>query len=41
MQYHLCVLEVMPPQWSDLVLATDIPYGKADVFVLDSFNIET
>ena len=41
MHYYLRVLEVMPPQWSDLILATDIPYCKADVFVLNSLNIET
>jgi len=38
---YLCVLEVMPPQWSDLILAADIPHCKADVFVLNSFNVET
>ena len=28
------------PQGPDLVLATDIPYRKGDVFVFDSFNVE-
>lgn len=37
---YLCILEVMPPQWSDFVLTTDIPYGETDVFVLYSFNIK-
>lgn len=37
----LGVLEVMPPQRSDLVLSTDIPHGELDVLVLDGLNIET
>jgi hypothetical protein len=37
----LGVLEVMPPQRSDLVLATNIPNGELDVLVLDSLDIET
>lgn len=37
----LSVLEIMPPQRSDLVLSTNIPYGKLNVFVLDGFNIES
>jgi len=36
----LGVLEVMPPQRSDLVLSTDIPDGKLNVLVLDCFNVE-
>jgi hypothetical protein len=31
----------MSPQWSDLVLSTDIPYSEGDVFVLYSLDIET
>lgn len=37
----LSVLEIMPPQWSDFVLSTNIPHGKLNVFVLDSLNIES
>jgi hypothetical protein len=36
----LSVLEVMPPQRSDLVLASDIPHGELDVLVLDGLNVE-
>jgi len=37
----LGVLEVMPPQRTDLVLTTDIPHGELDVLVLDSLDVET
>jgi len=37
----LGVLEVMPPEGADLVLASDIPHGELDVLVLDSLDIET
>ena len=37
----LCVLKVVPPKWSDFVLAADIPDGEAYVFVFYSFDIET
>lgn len=37
----LGVLEVMPPQRSDLVLASDIPHGELDVLVLDGLDVET
>lgn len=30
----------MPPQWPDLILATDIPYSELDVLVLNSLNVE-
>jgi len=36
----LRVLEVVPPEGSDLVLATDVPDGEGNVFVLDGFNVE-
>lgn len=36
----LGILEVVPPKRPDLVLSTDIPYGKLDVLVLDRLNIE-
>ena len=42
--YHeddaLSVLEVMPPKRPDLVLSSHIPYGKLDILVLDSLDIE-
>lgn len=37
----LGVLEVVPPQGTDLVLATHVPHSKADVLVLHSFYIES
>jgi hypothetical protein len=36
----LGVLEVVAPQWTDLVLTSDIPHGKADVFVLYGLDVE-
>ena len=36
----LCVLKVMPPQRSDLVLSTNVPYGKANVLVFHCFHIK-
>lgn len=36
----LRVLEVMPPQRTDLVLASDIPHGELNVLVLDSLHVE-
>ena len=32
---------IVAPEWSDPILATDVPDGEIDVFVLDSLNIET
>lgn len=37
----LSVLEVVPPQRTDLVLSTDIPHGELDVLVLNSLDVET
>jgi hypothetical protein len=37
----LGVLEVMPPQRTDLVLTADIPHGELDVLVLDGLDVET
>jgi hypothetical protein len=37
----LGVLEIMPPQRSNLVLSTDVPHSELDVLVLDGFDIET
>mmetsp|Transcript_29082 Transcript_29082/g.62554 ORF Transcript_29082/g.62554 Transcript_29082/m.62554 type:complete len:221 (-) Transcript_29082:25-687(-) len=37
----LGVLVVVAPQGTDLVLTSDIPHGKANVLVLDSFHVET
>lgn len=36
----LRVLEVMTPQRADLVLASDVPNGEADIFVLDCLDVE-
>ena len=36
----LRVLEVVPPQGSDLVLAADIPDCELNVLVLDGFDVE-
>jgi hypothetical protein len=30
----------MSPQGTNLVLASDIPYGEGDVLVFDSFHVE-
>ena len=37
----LGVLEVMPPQRSNLVLPTHVPHSELDVLVLDSLDVET
>jgi len=37
----LCVLEVVPPERTDLVLTTDIPHGELDVLVLNRLHVET
>ena len=37
----LCVLEVMSPQRSNLVLTTHIPHCETDVLVLHSLHVET
>lgn len=37
----LGVLEVVPPQGTDLVLATHVPHGEANVLVLHRLYIET
>lgn len=36
----LGVLEVVPPQRTDLVLTTNIPNGEGNVLVLDSLDVE-
>lgn len=36
----LGVLEVVPPQRTNLVLATDIPHGERNVPVLDGLDVE-
>lgn len=36
----LGVLEVMPPQRSDLVLSSDIPHGELNVLVFHGLNVE-
>ena len=37
----LGVLEVMSPQWADLVLSSNIPDGKLDILVFDSLDVES
>ena len=36
----LSVLEVVAPEWSDLVLTTNVPHSEADVLVFHGFNVE-
>lgn len=36
----LCVLEVVPPQRTDLVLPTDVPHSKLNVLVLNRLDVE-
>lgn len=36
----LCVLEVVSPQGSDLVLATHIPHSKTDVLILHCLHVK-
>jgi hypothetical protein len=36
----LRVLEIVPPEGSNLVLSADVPYCEADVFVLDRLDVE-
>lgn len=38
---YLCVLEVMSPEGSDLVLATHVPYSETDIFIFYCLHIET
>ena len=37
----LSVLEVMPPQWSDLILSPHIPYSELDVPVFNRFDVKS
>ena len=37
----LRVLEIMSPERSDLVLATNVPHGKLDVLIFDSLDVES
>lgn len=36
----LSVLEVVAPQWPDLVLSSHIPHCELDVLVLDSLDVK-
>lgn len=36
----LCVLEVVPPKGTDLVLAAHVPHSEADVFVFHRLHVE-
>lgn len=38
---YLCVLEVMSPERSDLVLATNVPYSETDILKFYCLHIET
>ena len=37
----LRVLEVMPPQWSDLVLSADVPHSETNIFIFNCLDVET
>lgn len=37
----LRVLEIMPPQWANFVLPTDIPHCETDIFVLNGLHVKT
>ena len=37
----LCILEVVPPERSDLVLTAHVPHCETDVLVLYSLHIES
>lgn len=37
----LCVLKVMSPEGSDLILSTNIPYCERDVLVLDGLDVKS
>ena len=39
--FTLSIEVVMFPQWPDLVLASNIPYGEFEIFVLNCFHIKT
>ena len=36
----LSVLEIMPPQRTNLVLSSHIPYGELNVFILDRLDVK-
>jgi hypothetical protein len=37
----ICVVEVVPPQGPQFLLATDVPHSKHYILVLNLLNIET
>jgi hypothetical protein len=37
----LCILIVVPPERSDLVLSSDIPHCETYVLVFDGFDVES
>lgn len=41
MSTYLCVLEVMPPKWTNLVLTAHIPNCKTNILVFYSLDVET
>jgi len=36
----LGVLEVVSPEWADLILSSDVPHSEGDILVLDRLDIE-
>lgn len=36
----ICVIKIMPPEWSQFLLPTNIPDGEENIFVLDLFDVE-
>jgi hypothetical protein len=38
--YYLCVSKIMSPQWSNLILSTNIPNSKTNIFIFHSFHIK-
>lgn len=39
--FTLRILEIMSPQWPNLVLPTNIPNSEADVLIFNGFHVET
>jgi hypothetical protein len=37
---YLCVGKIMSPQWSNLILSTNIPDSKANILIFNSFDIK-
>ncbi len=39
--HYLCVSKIMSPQWSDLILSTNIPDSKTNILIFHSFYIKS